>query len=227
MKVFSEGGKALNLDWKDTSGRRTGTSSYEFGDLSRSFARSVTSCVSPSGNQSRGKEFQGDIGDAWRMFFDQAYACGQAAVAEGTIAVADIEEAEPYLFIGLPGLTLLELVVRSIPAQEGTLVLASGAVLSRDRLPEGQGSAELFAAVTHAVQELKAAAFNEADLIRLRRAVLRAEGDVISSHSSHDTTSSRNINTAASLFQNMAIDISQLPFFRAHFLEVLERISSG
>merc|ERR1711924_165604 len=121
-------------------------------------------------------EFKGDIGDVWHMFFTQARACGVKAVEQGVISVADVEEQEPYLFLGLPGLTLLELALRSLDAETDTLVLACGAVLSRRSLPEGAGSTELFVALIHATHELREVAFSDEDVSHLRQAVLRAEG---------------------------------------------------
>lgn len=211
--------RLASVDWRGASGRDEGDASYHFGDISRCVARNFTTQFSEGCNADKQKDFHGDIGDAWRMFFAQARACGIEALRNGTISAADVEEQEPYLFLGLPGLAVLELVIRSIDAQEGTLVLASGAVLSRQTLPEGQGSRELFGVVMHAVRELRTAGFCKAQLSRLRHAVLRIEGDTAMEDG---TPEAARINCAASVFQRIATDVSQLPFFRAHFLEVLE-----
>lgn len=211
-----------SINWREASGRNEGDASYQFGDISRSVLRIVPyPDLAQSQCMAGQKKFEGDISDAWKMFFAQAQACGLKALAAGDISRADIEEQAPFLFLGLPGLTFLEVALRSLNAREGTLELASGATLSRKELPDGQGSKELFQALMFAIKELKAASFDNEELVCLRSAVLCLEGN---QPCSDDLERGSKINKAASMFQSMATDVSQLPFFRAHFLDVLAAI---
>jgi hypothetical protein len=166
-------------------------------------------------------KFEADSKKAWRMFFAQAELCGLKAVAQGVTSVADFEEQAPYLFLGLPGLTLLEMALQSVDAPKGTLALASGATINIKELSKSGDNKELFQGLLCAAKELKVADFNNDDLDRLRRAVLLVEGD---EPCGADADRSAQINQAASIFQTMATDISQLQFFRAHFLEVLAKV---
>merc|ERR1712216_982484 len=118
---------------------------------------------------------------------------------------------EPYLFLGLSGLTMLELALRSLRAPDGSLILASGKVLSRSQLPSGPGSEALFSAILHAIRHLREAALSDDEVKLLRKAVLHAEGVDVSPPGKGGGTlgatedRSRIINRAASMFQRMAI----------------------
>jgi len=151
------------------------------------------------------------------MFFAQTCVCGVKSIEEEIISKDDIEAQEPYIFLGLPGLTLLELAIRSLNAEDGSMVLASGQILTRQCLPDGAGNAELFQAIVHATRALRKAALSEVQLTRLRHAVVRCEGTECDSEDPQ-------INRFAGMFQEMATDISQLDFFHKHFQEVLDGI---
>ncbi|CAE8624125.1 unnamed protein product [Polarella glacialis] len=239
------------INWQSASGRKSGSYSYHFGDISRALTLAVSvevgNLLTPGqSRQASSSGFSGDLGDIWKLFFKQMLACGRQAVSDGLIPRADIEAQEPYLFLGLPGLCLLEVVLRSLTAPEGSLQLASGELLSVETLPcctsDGApelGAPELFSALLAARAAMRsspdsssscgssssASAFAEADLSLLRRCVLFAglpPGDGV--EDLFQTEERGKVMKAASLFQAVATDISQLPFFRAKALQTLEDI---
>jgi len=149
----------------------------------------------------------------------QCQECGSAALAKGLISEDDVASQEPYLFLGLPGLCILECVLRSShPSMSPTaLLLSDGREVKANDLPEEDGVPELFAAMLYAKRVISEANLDHCRQTRLRCAVLRAEGD-----EAGDVELAR----IASVFQRIATDISQLPFFRRNFLNVLEAMSS-
>lgn len=233
--------------WKETSGRGSGSDGYQFGDVSRTLIRRASgvagSVVSTAGavltnvgaaagrrteacRGARQDSFDGDIGDVWRMFFAQTCVFGVKSIEQEIISKDDVEAQEPYIFLGLPGLTLLELAIRSLNAEDGSMVLASGQILTRQCLPDGAGNAELFQAIVHATRALRKASLSEVQLTRLRHAVVRCEGTKCDSQDPQINRDSQDpqINRLAGMFQEMATDISQLDFFHKHFQEVLDGI---
>lgn len=205
---------STGLNWQSASGRTSGPSTYQFGDVTRSLVSLVWSCA-----RDNSEKFDGGINEVWTSFFLQCEECGKAALASGLISFEDVAAQEPYLFLGLPGLCILECVLRSLPpkASPNALVLADGREISPDSVPVGDGAPELFAALLHAKHAVVEAKLDGDRVNRLRIAVLRAEGD---------EGGEVEVSRLASVFQQIATDISQLPFYRMQFLSVLEELSA-
>lgn len=202
------------VDWRAHSGRTGGEREYQFGDIMRSIVSAVKTCAS----QER-ETFDGDISEVWMLFFIQCEECGSGALAKGLISDDDVASQEPYLFLGLPGLCMLECILRSSgPNISPTaLLLTDGREILASDVPTEDGAPELFAAMLYAKRVISEANLDQGRLKRLKRAVLRAEGD---------EAGDAELARIASIFQRIATDISQLSFFRRNFLNVLEALSS-
>lgn len=50
----------------------------------------------------------------WQNFFNQCFVVGEASLSCGTLPVQDVLDSEPYLYLGLTALTLLEATLRSL-----------------------------------------------------------------------------------------------------------------
>ena len=61
--------------------------------------------------------------EMWGVFFEQVYYTGLFAHQHQLITVDDLEACEPFLFIGLPSLTLLNLIVRSVQDPTGLVFI--------------------------------------------------------------------------------------------------------
>jgi hypothetical protein len=64
----------------------------------------------------------------WQNFFNQCFVVGEASLSCGALPVQDVLDAEPYLYLGLTALTLLEATLRSL-AVDG-FQLSDGMLLS-------------------------------------------------------------------------------------------------
>ena len=70
----------------------------------------------------------------WDSFFVIAYELSMRCLSLGVLVVDDFTELEPFLFIGLPSLVLVEAVHRSMDC-EG-IVLATGTVVTAENCPD-------------------------------------------------------------------------------------------
>jgi hypothetical protein len=73
--------------------------------------------------------------ELWGIFFEQVYLAGRWALDAAAITSDDVESQEAFLFIGLPSVSLCNVVLRSVGAAEGTLVLVDGRAVSMASCP--------------------------------------------------------------------------------------------
>eukprot|EP00930_Biecheleria_cincta_P034006 TRINITY_DN23539_c0_g1_i1.p1 TRINITY_DN23539_c0_g1~~TRINITY_DN23539_c0_g1_i1.p1 ORF type:complete len:257 (+),score=26.35 TRINITY_DN23539_c0_g1_i1:123-893(+) len=214
-----------STDWKAFSGRRDGSNEYQFGDISRAFTKGIAGTIRvkgapcPSGSMRRiDSEKMFELSDIWQTFFQQCVVCGLSALQKDLLAKEDVIAQEPYLFIGLPGLCLLECVLRSISlrAPSDSVLFADGRLLRRETIPNEEGAPQLFSALLALRERMSQASLTDERCDRLRHLVVHAEGDA---------NGDAALTQLGSLLQGLSTDISQLPFFRAHFLEVLDKLT--
>jgi hypothetical protein len=74
--------------------------------------------------------------EIWALFFNQSYETGLWALeTKHYIAEDDLYLQEPFLFIGIPSLTLLNTILRSID-DPNALIFIDGRRISKDKCPE-------------------------------------------------------------------------------------------
>eukprot|EP01062_Namystynia_karyoxenos_P058666 TRINITY_DN50181_c0_g1_i1.p1 TRINITY_DN50181_c0_g1~~TRINITY_DN50181_c0_g1_i1.p1 ORF type:complete len:455 (+),score=109.08 TRINITY_DN50181_c0_g1_i1:79-1365(+) len=157
-----------------------------------------------------------DVSSAVHSFTLQAVEVGRQCIQAGLMARDDVEAQEPALFLGLPGLTMLECVLRSLEEENPlALRLANGTVVTPETFEPGDAAGlAIHAALVEGRRRVQALHFEADEVARLRRAVLHAEGD-------EGGTRSVEITRTASFFQSVATDISRLEPFHKAFNEVL------
>lgn len=160
----------------------------------------------------------------WTSFFNRAFEVGEAAVRARLLPVDDLECEEAYLFIGLPSLTILEALHRSLPLDDG-VELATGAVVTRASCPPQH--AELLRALLDAKAQLRAAAASPAELQALRRVVLFAASPSAREEALGDEGRRRQLMAVAAAVQALGTLVSQMPFYKARFNQVVALLASG
>jgi len=60
-----------------------------------------------------------NMDDIWTSFFNRAYEVGFQAVQSGLLTNDEILDQEPFLYLGLPGATVLDAIIRSLPHEQG------------------------------------------------------------------------------------------------------------
>lgn len=199
--------------------------------MTRAVVSTITSTASsfigPCLPDTEPEPFTGDIGSVWRLVFLQVTNCGREALAAGSISGDELEAQEPFLFVGLPGLCMLEAVLRSERCPPEALQLVTGQLLTARNLPDGPAVPQLFAAMLRARQDLEALRLRPEEVQFARQTVLRAGADTASNLPQEPQGARRGqIMRLVSLFQGIATDISQLPFFRTNIQQAMENALS-
>ena len=97
---------------------------------------------------------------------------GEQAISAGIMPSDDVESEEPYLYLGLTSLTMLEAAIRSMALPVG-FQLSDGMLLTPEQCPAD--FAELFQVLMEAKRLLIAAEFSPEEMNVLRRVALFTE----------------------------------------------------
>lgn len=171
-----------------------------------------------------------EMRDLWGSFFASAVEVGVAAVRAGHLDVDDVECMEPHVYLGLTGLSLLEAAFRSARNGRPGITLASNVLVRRDRCPEEV--VEMFIALEDVRDAVREAGFEcghgdesspEADFLR-RTVVAAGSGTEIESPLGEDARVS--LRRMAAKVQSVATTVTQLPFFKANFSNVLMDVAT-
>eukprot|EP00756_Hemistasia_phaeocysticola_P065868 Hpha_TRINITY_DN8847_c0_g2::TRINITY_DN8847_c0_g2_i1::g.141432::m.141432 len=149
-------------------------------------------------------------------FAAQAVECGKTAMDQGLLLRSVVEDQEPSLFLGLPGLTLLDCALHSLnePIESHYLRLKDGTKVAPETFSDDPGKLALHHALVEGRRLVQKGKLTEDERGRLRVAVLNAGGD----------DGSVGITRIASFFQSIATDLSRLPEFPKIFSGVMTRL---
>lgn len=137
----------------------------------------------------------------------------------GLLTAEDIADQEAFLYIGLPALTLLEGVFRSLPLQ-GKMAMAAGIIVDDATCPPE------FLSLYHALREVKAALLSAGlspQEEQALRAVVLYSSDADKPNPLERVPADRCavLNRLAASVQSVSISVTQLPFFKGRFNDIL------
>ena len=159
--------------------------------------------------------------DLWGSFFRQSELVCLGALQSGSLSLEDVQGLEPFMFIGLPALTLFEAILRS-RAVSG-LQLACGVAVTEANVPDEV--AELYRAVAEckaAVVEMELTTEDEAFM---RYATMFAEADAEDAVEPAMPDDDRKVllrRRCVGPIGSIATQVTQLSFYKTNYLSVLE-----
>ncbi|KAI6649328.1 hypothetical protein LOD99_11694 [Oopsacas minuta] len=160
----------------------------------------------------------------WESFFVIAYELSIQCIHLGVLVVDDFAGLEPFLFIGLPSLVLVEAVHRSIE-HEG-IVLATGTVVTETNCPDGVKS--MFQAIDRFKKKFLELDLNTFELSWLKLNLLFTTGcdkeppELIAKRVSPDRMV--RINAIKSEVIGVSILLTQMLIFKEKFGRVMTRV---
>ena len=160
----------------------------------------------------------------WQSFFDRAYELSFQCLNLGVLVLEDFSNLEPFMFIGLPSLVLVEAVHRSID-YEG-IILATGIVVTAENCP-GEIT-KLFHTIDRFKKNFSELGLNTHELCLLKLNLLfasacdKAPPAPIANHVEADRIV--QINSISAEVSGVSILISQMPIFKDKFGRVLARV---
>ena len=168
------------------------------------------------------KKLHSDV--IWQSFFDRAYELSFQCLKLGVLVLEDYADLEPFLFIGLPSLVLVEAVHRSIDC-EG-IVLATGIVVTAENCPLEQ--TKLFYTIDQFKKQFSELHLNTYELCLLKLNLLFAsacnKAPPAPIASRVEAKRIVQINCISSEVNAVSILISQMPIFKDKFARVLARV---
>ncbi len=147
-------------------------------------------------------------------------------LATGAITGEDIQDQEAYLYLGLPALTLLDGVMRSLPLPGDEMVMADGAVITHASCPQE------FMPMYQALLDIKLAVIKDGvsddELSALRLHVLHAghEGSTQTPLKDVSTDRVTVLNRITAAVHSVATSVSQQPFFKSCFNTLLSLLAA-
>eukprot|EP00658_Telonema_sp_P-2_P030351 TRINITY_DN22932_c0_g1_i2.p1 TRINITY_DN22932_c0_g1~~TRINITY_DN22932_c0_g1_i2.p1 ORF type:complete len:280 (-),score=59.51 TRINITY_DN22932_c0_g1_i2:251-1090(-) len=158
--------------------------------------------------------------DLWGSFFSQSELVCLEALRDGLLSPDAVHELDPFLFIGLPGLTLLEAVLRS--RGNVGLEMSTGLVVTASNVPAEV--AGLYRALDTCKLAMEPFDLTQHDCEFLRYAVLFAETDGLGVEPTRpdDERKVALRSQIVATVRSVATQVTQLSFYKANFLDVLE-----
>jgi hypothetical protein len=145
---------------------------------------------------------------------------GDHALYIGMLSMDEVEEEAPFLYLGLPGITLLECVLRSLSV-DGMQLAVGDVVTAANCPPEHMG-------LLQAGQKLKEM-WLERPLSKTEKYTLQCVTLFAGSKDLpplEDEKLQTHINRMSSILQSLSIQISQLPFYKKQFNSILSLLST-
>eukprot|EP00656_Telonema_subtile_P012050 TRINITY_DN16041_c0_g1_i1.p1 TRINITY_DN16041_c0_g1~~TRINITY_DN16041_c0_g1_i1.p1 ORF type:complete len:251 (+),score=63.67 TRINITY_DN16041_c0_g1_i1:188-940(+) len=210
-------------------GRFTGSRHYQFGDISRTIASRTTEHLQHVFNtwqprlEAPPEASPQDVTmtDLWGSFFKQSELVCLESLRALMLDVDDVEGLEPFLFLGLAALTLLEVVLRSRGGNG--LQLACGIAVTAHTVPEEV--AELYSALAQCKVMAEEHALGPEDEEFLRYAVLFAEAEESEVQEPSGVSEERKTllrRSVVGAIRSVATQVTQLPFYKSNYLDVLQ-----
>ncbi|KAI6651724.1 hypothetical protein LOD99_4972 [Oopsacas minuta] len=164
----------------------------------------------------------------WDSFFDRAYELANQCLQLTVLNMDDFVCEEPFLYMGLPSLILIEVVHRSLDCTDG-FILSTGMKLTGDNCPEKHML--LFACMQASRGRLKLLQLNTNELAVMKLRLLFAGDD--SKEVPLELTESIGIerlsaiNAVVAEVTSVAIHLTQEVIFKQKFRAIFESITKN
>jgi hypothetical protein len=150
----------------------------------------------------------------------RSYLVGEEAVRRGVVPADDVLEEAGYLYLGIPALTMLEGVLRSLSLTDA-FQLAEGMVVNDAMCPADMR--DLFTRLTTIKGAVVAARLEPAELASLRVLVLGVPTGDDAALQSRGVSAARlaELNAIKAMTHSVATDISRMAAYKSSFHNVL------
>lgn len=188
----------------------------------------------------------------WASLFRAMAGIGRSLVASGAIVREDLDAREPYLYIGLPSLTVLQALLRSGPGAAGGITLIGGVVITADTCPPEAAALYLTlmrakaalagcgtlrradrAFLRHGVLFAGAAPTSEPSVVSAGVEAAEAEGGAPGARGAVAAVAACVVAPArevelrriVAVVQGVGTEVTQRPFYKTHMEALLEQLS--
>ncbi|XWV24741.1 putative membrane protein At3g27390 [Tupanvirus deep ocean] len=152
------------------------------------------------------------IVDIWDNFFKTCTEYTREAITERLVNGTDIEDMEPYLFIGLPSFVVFRLVKRSLTHNTTVFVMSNGIIVAEENRPKNFLANSIWPVLVDLRKQLSNLKpdHNEIKYMEILLITMNDENKM-PKFPEIPKERLRQINEVASKFQSLGITISRLP----------------
>ncbi len=162
----------------------------------------------------------------WNSFFNQSFTLGADALAKGIISKEEIEDQDPFLFLGLPAAVMYAGLERSVELGAKGIVLAKGLEVTEENRPFGNASNIFWGPCMRIKELIKAANLEKNEKGFIRKALLRQHNED-QDLATIDESRLKVLNEIIGSTNSMAIRMSRLMKFSSRFREVLSMLTEA
>ena len=167
-----------------------------------------------------------ETGVIWDSFFDRAYELSNQCLQLNVLIMDDFVCEEPFLYMGLPSLIVIEVVHRSLDCTDG-FILSTGMKLTADNCPEKHRL--LYACMQASKARLEQLQLNTSELAVMKLRLLFAgdESKEVPFELREGISEARlsAINAVVAEITSVAIHLTQEEVFKKKFRAIFETIT--
>ncbi|XP_065838384.1 uncharacterized protein [Oscarella lobularis] len=186
----------------------------------------VSAATGPSSSASSSSDSDGrvDVELVWDSLMNRAYYFGQHYKSRGLLTKEEFDECEPFLFVGLPALTLFEAALRSV-GHKG-LVLAAGIEVDEKSYPPEHS--KIYECLALLRDELEILKLTDLELEVTRQILLFSSAPDKEVQRKDEVSESRLvlINRLVAKANSVSSSLTQMPFFKEHFKGIMYRLAN-
>ena len=164
----------------------------------------------------------------WDSFFDRAHELASRCLQLCVLTMDDFQSEEPFLYIGLPSLILIEAVHRSLDCPDG-FILSTGMKLTEGNCPEKEKL--LYVSMQASRDRLQQINLNKYELVIMKLRLLFAgeESKEVPLELRERVSTERisAINAVVAEVTSVAIHITQEGIFKKRFREIFQSVMSA
>ena len=164
----------------------------------------------------------------WDSFFDRAHEISSQCLQLGVLTIDDFQCEEPFLYIGLPSLILIEVVHRSLDCPDG-FILSTGMKLTQGNCPEKEKL--LFVSMQASRDRLQLISLNKFELavMKLRMLFAGEESKEVPPELRVRVSVERlsAINAVVAEVTSVAIHLTQEGIFKKRFREIFQNVTDN
>jgi hypothetical protein len=171
--------------------------------------------------------------ELWGIFFEQIYAVGIWSIhSMGYISFEEVDNQEPFLFIGLPSVSLLNMVLRgslNSPESVHELRLIDGRSIKEESCPPSYRI--MFRILTKSKQDISQLSpkIQPEEIDWVREWLLYSSSDKPLKNGDRGISVERQkiLRRLFSALVEVSTQLTQQSFYKENFLAVLEKLVSG
>ncbi|XP_062511118.1 uncharacterized protein LOC134187022 isoform X2 [Corticium candelabrum] len=164
-----------------------------------------------------------DVELIWDSLLNRAFFIGKQYLSSGHLTKDDFLSCEPFLYLGLPAVTLFEAAARSVGYRG--IVIATGLEIDESTCPHEHKA--VYTAIATIRDFVQALSLRQSEFGIVQRTLLFNSDPTKEIHDRDtlDEERKKEINRLVSQVNSIASGVTQMAFFKEHFNGIIQRLA--